>query len=209
METTGKQQEERNGSNGEKMKMSQFKDADKLTFLWIVSVLQPPVAEEDDLSSSSCNILLYFGLGLMCVGSVIAFVGEDQTLLERDGRRLSDQSFYSKGTFLGLKEVHTWRMLENSSKIKLQTFPIFLISGVGDKGYQTLELRLVGPILAVTGALLVCCRVLMCFIVIIQYLSNGCRDMKCVSLKFILRVLSDIETSYSTVTKESLFSMFM
>ena len=119
------------------------------------------------MSSSSCNILLYFGLGLMCVGSVIAFVGEDQTLLERDGRRLSDQSFYSKGTFLGLKEVHTWRMLENSSKIKLQTFPIFLISGVGDKGYQTLELRLVGPILAVTGALLVCCRVLMCFIAII------------------------------------------
>ena len=39
METTGKQQEERIGSNGEKMKMSQFKDADKLTFLWIVSVL--------------------------------------------------------------------------------------------------------------------------------------------------------------------------
>ena len=74
---------------------------------------------------------------------------------------------YSKGTFLGLKEVHTWRMLENSSKIKFQTFPIFLIPGVGDKGYQTLELRLVGPILAVTGALLVCCRVLMCFIVII------------------------------------------
>ena len=36
------------------------------------------------MSSSSCNILLYFGLGLMCVGSVIAFVGEDQTLLERE-----------------------------------------------------------------------------------------------------------------------------
>ena len=50
----------------------------------------------------------------------------------------------------------------------LQSFPIFiLISGVGDKGYQTLELRLVGPILAVSGALLVCCRVIMCFIVII------------------------------------------
>ena len=29
METTGKHQEERNGANGEKMKMSQFKDADK------------------------------------------------------------------------------------------------------------------------------------------------------------------------------------
>ena len=47
-------------------------------------ILQPPVAEEDDFSSSSCNILLYFGLGLMCVGSVIAFVGEDQTLLLRE-----------------------------------------------------------------------------------------------------------------------------
>ena len=30
METTGKQQEERNGANGEKMKMSQSKDADKI-----------------------------------------------------------------------------------------------------------------------------------------------------------------------------------
>ena len=32
------------------------------------------------MSSGSWNILLYFGLGLMCVGSVIAFVGEDQSL---------------------------------------------------------------------------------------------------------------------------------
>ena len=55
---------------------------------------------------------------------------------------------------------------------KLQSFPIFLISGVGDKGYQTLELRLVGPILAVSGALLVCCRVMMCFMVIIQCWSD-------------------------------------
>ena len=39
--------------------------------------------------------------------------------------------------------------------------------GVGDKGYQTLELRLVGPILAITGAVLVLCRVMLCFAAIL------------------------------------------
>ena len=50
------------------------------------------------MSSSSCNILLYFGLGLMCVGSVIAFVGEDQTLLERE-RWEPEQALRSKFLF--------------------------------------------------------------------------------------------------------------
>ena len=34
-----------------------------------------PQEEEGEADSGNCNILLYFGLGLMCVGSVIAFVG--------------------------------------------------------------------------------------------------------------------------------------
>ena len=43
----------------------------------------------------------------------------------------------------------------------------FLFLGVGEKGYQTVELRLVGPILSVAGVLLVCCRVILCFVVIL------------------------------------------
>ena len=160
----------RQQANNRKKEMAQAVNKWLLTFLInkekeaLYFILQPPVAEEDDFSSSSCNILLYFGLGLMCVGSVIAFVGEDQTLLlERDGSRpFSDQSFYWRT----VQELGgCFRKLISGGR---QSFPIFiLISGVGDKGYQTLELRLVGPILAVSGALLVCCRVIMCFIVII------------------------------------------
>ena len=41
-----------------------------------------------------------------------------------------------------------------------------VVAGVGDKGYQTLELRLVGPVMVVAGALLVCCRVALCFVLI-------------------------------------------
>ena len=46
-------------------------------------------------------------------------------------------------------------------------FLTFLFLGVGEKGYQTVELRLVGPILSVAGVLLVCCRVILCFVVIL------------------------------------------
>ena len=72
------------------------------------------------MSSSSCNILLYFGLGLMCVGSVIAFVGEDQTW-----EQALRSKFLFKGTFLGLKEVHTWRMLESSFRLNFKLVQYF------------------------------------------------------------------------------------
>ena len=99
----------------------------------------------------------------MCVGSVIAFVGEDQTLLLREMEAGPSQIKVSiEEQFRNFSGC--FRKLISGGR---QSFPIFLISGVGDKGYQTLELRLVGPILAVSGALLVCCRVIMCFIVII------------------------------------------
>lgn len=45
---------------------------------------QRAAEDEEDYNPGNCNILLYFGLGLLCVGSVITFVGkitEDYSLM--------------------------------------------------------------------------------------------------------------------------------
>ena len=40
-----------------------------------------------------------------------------------------------------------------------------VVAGVGEKGFQTVELKLVGPILLLIGGFLVCSRVIFCFLV--------------------------------------------